>query len=67
MKDGTVEVPKDNPNTNSDSKVPPTKEDDKTTVLLPKTGGTPAEMISIAGGMILFVLGRILFFRQRVK
>ncbi|MGG2017376.1 Cna B-type domain-containing protein [Bacillus sp. S10(2024)] len=58
--------PKD-PNTNSDTKVPSNKENDKTTVLLPKTGGTPAEMISIVGGMILFVLGGMLFARQQMK
>ncbi|MDC2866288.1 Cna B-type domain-containing protein, partial [Bacillus sp. BP-3] len=58
--------PKD-PNTNSDIKVPSNKENDKTTVLLPKTGGTPAEMISIVGGMVLFVLGGMLFARQRMK
>ncbi|PEA53191.1 cell wall anchor protein, partial [Bacillus pseudomycoides] len=75
VKDGTVVVPRDgtntntntNPNTNGDSKVLPTKQNDKTTVLLPKTGGTPAEMISMVGGMVLFVLGGILFLRQRVK
>ncbi|MEH6889512.1 Cna B-type domain-containing protein [Bacillus sp. JJ864] len=62
----TDEDPK-GPNTNSDSKVPSNKENNKTTVLLPKTGGTPAEMISIVGGMVLFVLGGILFARQRMK
>ncbi|PGZ98158.1 hypothetical protein COE51_12165 [Bacillus pseudomycoides] len=68
IKEGTVEVPKEDTNTNNKApEVPSIKEDDKTTVLLPKTGGTPAEMISIAGGMVLFVLGGILFFRQRVK
>uniref|UniRef100_UPI0012DCF8C4 Cna B-type domain-containing protein n=1 Tax=Bacillus sp. UNC437CL72CviS29 TaxID=1340430 RepID=UPI0012DCF8C4 len=57
--------PKD-PNTNNNSKVPPTTENDKPT-LLPNTGGTSAEMISILGGMVLFLLGGILFARQRVK
>ncbi|WJE52709.1 Cna B-type domain-containing protein [Bacillus cereus] len=57
--------PKD-PNTNNDSKVPPTTENDKPT-LLPNTGGTSAEMISIVGGMVLFLLGGILFARQRIK
>ncbi|PHC59924.1 hypothetical protein COF05_01970, partial [Bacillus pseudomycoides] len=56
-----------NTNINSDSKVPPTKENDKTTALLPKTGGTPTEMISIIGGMVLFVLGGFLFARQRMR
>ncbi|PFW77908.1 hypothetical protein COL30_14475 [Bacillus pseudomycoides] len=57
--------PKD-PNTNNDSKVPPTTENDKPT-LLPNTGGTSAEMISIVGGMVLFLLGGLLFARQRIK
>ncbi|WP_257132180.1 Cna B-type domain-containing protein [Bacillus pseudomycoides] len=57
--------PKD-PNINNDSKVPPTTENDKPT-LLPNTGGTSAEMISIVGGMVLFLLGGLLFARQRIK
>ncbi|PGD72289.1 hypothetical protein COM46_24090 [Bacillus pseudomycoides] len=59
--------PNTNTNINSDPKVPPTKENDKTTALLPKTGGTPTEMISIIGGMVLFVLGGFLFVRQRMR
>ncbi|MDA1547615.1 LPXTG cell wall anchor domain-containing protein, partial [Bacillus cereus group sp. TH253LC] len=59
-----------NPNTNtgsnSDSKVPSTTENDKPT-LLPNTGGTSAGMSSIIGGMVLFLLGGILFARQRIK
>ncbi|PFX85272.1 cell wall anchor protein, partial [Bacillus toyonensis] len=51
---------------NSDSKVPPTTENDKPT-LLPNTGGTSAEMSSILGGMVLFLLGGILLARQRIK
>ncbi|PEA56645.1 hypothetical protein CON64_01655 [Bacillus pseudomycoides] len=54
-------------NSNSNPKVPSNKENDKSTILLPKTGGAPAEMISIVGGMVLFVLGGILFARQRIK
>ncbi|WP_459502034.1 Cna B-type domain-containing protein, partial [Bacillus sp. C1] len=50
----------------TDSKVPPTTEDDKPAVL-PNTGGTSAEMLSIIGGMVLFLLGGILFSRQRIK
>ncbi|SFD72199.1 LPXTG-motif cell wall anchor domain-containing protein, partial [Bacillus sp. 491mf] len=62
------EDPKDpNKGPNEDPKDSSNKENDKTTVLLPKTGGTPAEMISIVGGMVLFVLGGILFARQRMK
>ncbi|MEK4657688.1 Cna B-type domain-containing protein [Bacillus sp. FSL H8-0534] len=60
------EDPED-PNTNNDSKVPPTEENDKPTSMLPNTGGISAEMISIVAGMILFVLGGILFTRQRIK
>ncbi|SFJ87129.1 LPXTG-motif cell wall anchor domain-containing protein [Bacillus sp. 71mf] len=69
IKEPTPEVPKDNTNNdpNNDPKVPSIKENDNTTVLLPKTGGTPAEMISMVGGMVLFVLGGMLFLRQRVK
>ncbi|QWI19607.1 Cna B-type domain-containing protein [Bacillus wiedmannii] len=59
-----------NPNTNTgsngDSKVPPTTENDKPT-LLPNTGGTSAGMSSIFGGMVLFLLGGILLARQRIK
>ncbi|PEE04776.1 hypothetical protein COF63_14120 [Bacillus pseudomycoides] len=73
IKDETGVDPKDpkdpstDPNTNNDSKVPPTEENDKPTSMLPNTGGTSAEMISIVAGMILFVLGGILFTRQRIK
>ncbi|PEP56076.1 Cna B-type domain-containing protein [Bacillus pseudomycoides] len=61
--------PKDPTNTgaNNDSKVSPTTENDKSTGLLPKTGGTPTEIISIVGGILLLVLGGILFVRQRVQ
>ena len=58
--------PNTNTDKNSDSKVPPTTENDKPT-LLPNTGGTSAETISILGGMVLFLLGGILFARQRIK
>ncbi|PEB50241.1 cell wall protein [Bacillus pseudomycoides] len=54
-----------NTSTNNDSKVPPTKENDKTIALLPKTGGTPTEFISILVGMLLLVFGVFLFGRQR--
>ncbi|OOQ92517.1 Cna B-type domain-containing protein, partial [Bacillus cereus] len=72
-KDPSKTDPKDpstDPNTNtdknSDSKVPPTTENDKPT-LLPNTGGTSAEMSSILGGIVLFLLGGILLARQRIK
>ncbi|WP_070169247.1 Cna B-type domain-containing protein, partial [Bacillus wiedmannii] len=58
--------PSTNADENSDSKVPPTTENDKLT-LLPNTGGTSAEMSSILGGMVLFLLGGILLARQRIK
>ncbi|MEY8349194.1 Cna B-type domain-containing protein [Bacillus cereus] len=58
--------PSTNTDKNSDSKVPPTTENDKPT-LLPNTGGTSAEMISIVGGMVLFLLGGMLLARQRIK
>ncbi|WP_080564374.1 Cna B-type domain-containing protein, partial [Bacillus mycoides] len=58
--------PNTNTDKNSDSKVPPTTENDKPT-LLPNTGGTSAETISILGGMVLFLLGGILFARQLIK
>ncbi|HHT7237548.1 TPA: Cna B-type domain-containing protein, partial [Bacillus cereus] len=58
--------PNTNTDKNSDSKFPPTTENDKPT-LLPNTGGTSTEMISILGGMVLFLLGGILFARQRIK
>ncbi|MED0997126.1 Cna B-type domain-containing protein [Bacillus mobilis] len=51
---------------NSDSKAPPITENDKPT-LLPNTGGTSTENISILVGMVLFSLGGILFARQRIK
>ncbi|MFB6727521.1 Cna B-type domain-containing protein, partial [Bacillus mobilis] len=50
----------------SDSQVPPTTEKDKPT-LLPNTGGTSTEMISILGGMLLFLLGGSLIARRRIK
>ncbi|KXY70710.1 hypothetical protein AT270_26695 [Bacillus cereus] len=62
-KDPNINTNTDN---NSDSKVPPTTENDKQT-LLPNTGGTSAGMSSILGGMVLFLLGGILFARQRIK
>ncbi|MGE7681836.1 Cna B-type domain-containing protein, partial [Bacillus tropicus] len=62
-KDPNINTNTDN---NSDSKVPPTTENDKQT-LLPNTGGTSAEMSSILGGMVLFLLGGILLTRQRIK
>ncbi|EJQ40230.1 LPXTG-domain-containing protein cell wall anchor domain, partial [Bacillus wiedmannii] len=51
----------------TDSKVPPTKENNKTSVWLPKTGGTSIEMISYIVGMLLMALGGFVFVRQRMR
>ncbi|WP_283749808.1 Cna B-type domain-containing protein, partial [Bacillus cereus] len=51
----------------TDSKVPPTKENNKTSVWLPKTGGTSMEMISYIVGMLLMALGGFVFVRQRMR
>ncbi|PFN65862.1 hypothetical protein COJ62_25820 [Bacillus cereus] len=59
--------PKINTDKNSDSKVLPTKENAKTSVLLPKTGGTSMDMISYIGGMLLIAVGAFVFARQRMR
>ncbi|PGO18769.1 cell wall protein, partial [Bacillus cereus] len=51
----------------TDPKVPPTQENDKTSVWLPKTGGTSMDMISYIAGMLLIVLGGFVFVRQRMR
>ncbi|WP_139254614.1 Cna B-type domain-containing protein, partial [Bacillus sp. NH11B] len=51
----------------TDSKVPPTQENDKTSVWLPKTGGTSMDMISYIAGMLLIALGGFVFVRQRMR
>ncbi|PED81090.1 hypothetical protein CON65_19165 [Bacillus pseudomycoides] len=61
----TNKVTNKDTNTNNASKVPPTKGNDKKTALLPKTGGTPTELISMFVGVLLLVFGGILFRRQR--
>ncbi|MGH1329235.1 Cna B-type domain-containing protein, partial [Bacillus pretiosus] len=66
-KDGTVVPPQENTNTKDNLEVPPTKESDKTSLLLPKTGGVPTEIISIGGGILLLVSGILLFVRRRVQ
>ncbi|TKH22355.1 LPXTG cell wall anchor domain-containing protein, partial [Bacillus wiedmannii] len=65
IKNGTTVVYKEN--TKIDPETQSTKENDKTPVLLPKTGGTPKEVISIVGGILLLVLGVILFVRRRIQ
>nr|WP_215556800.1 Cna B-type domain-containing protein [Bacillus mycoides] len=59
--------PKDPVNPKDDTKVPSTKDNQEKSSWLPNTGGTATEMIPIAGGMILLVLGGILFSRRKVK
>ncbi|WP_240522809.1 Cna B-type domain-containing protein, partial [Bacillus cereus] len=51
----------------TDSKVPSTKENTKTSVWLPNTGGTSMEMISYIVGMLLVALGGFVFVRQRMR
>ncbi|PFD26837.1 hypothetical protein CN285_30580, partial [Bacillus cereus] len=63
--------PKD-PSTNpkdpsTDPKDPPTQENAKTSVWLPKTGGTSMDMISYIAGMLLVALGGFIFVRQRMR
>ncbi|PGE66839.1 Cna B-type domain-containing protein, partial [Bacillus toyonensis] len=50
-----------------DSKNPPTQENSKTSVWLPKTGGTSMDMISYIAGMLLLALGGFIFVRQRMR
>ncbi|SME72587.1 Collagen adhesin precursor [Bacillus cereus] len=50
-----------------DSKNPPTQENSKTSVWLPKTGGTSMDMISYIAGMLLLALGGFVFVRQRKR
>ncbi|MEA1012741.1 Cna B-type domain-containing protein, partial [Bacillus cereus] len=54
-------------NPSTDSKVPSTKENTKTSVWLPNTGGTSMEMISYIVGMLLVALGGFVFVRQRMR
>ncbi|WP_179885306.1 Cna B-type domain-containing protein [Bacillus cereus] len=50
-----------------DSKNPSTQENSKTSVWLPKTGGTSMDMISYIAGMLLLALGGFVFVRQRMR
>ncbi|TNP10395.1 Cna B-type domain-containing protein, partial [Bacillus tropicus] len=50
-----------------DSKNPPTQENSKTSVWLPKTGGTSMDMISYFAGMLLLALAGFVFIRQRMR
>ncbi|MGH0500581.1 Cna B-type domain-containing protein, partial [Bacillus wiedmannii] len=51
----------------TDSKNPPTQENVKTSVWLPKTGGTSMDMISYIAGMLLLALGGFVLVRQRMR
>ncbi|MEW9576819.1 Cna B-type domain-containing protein, partial [Bacillus toyonensis] len=46
---------------------PSTQENSKTSVWLPKTGGTSMDMISYIAGMLLLALGGFVFVRQRMR
>ncbi|PEN69898.1 cell wall anchor protein [Bacillus toyonensis] len=59
--------PKDPKDPSIDSKNPPTQENSKTSVWLPKTGGTSMDMISYIAGMLLLALGGFVFVRQRMR
>ncbi|TBX40704.1 Cna B-type domain-containing protein, partial [Bacillus toyonensis] len=50
-----------------DSKNPSTQENSKTSVWLPKTGGTSMDMISYIAGMLLLAFGGFVFVRQRMR
>ncbi|PEX94707.1 hypothetical protein CN465_16885 [Bacillus cereus] len=54
-------------NPNIDPKNPPPQENAKTSVWLPKTGGTSMDMISYIAGMLLLALGGFVFVRQRMR
>ncbi|MDZ4406730.1 Cna B-type domain-containing protein, partial [Bacillus cereus] len=54
-------------NPSVDPKDPSAKENTKTSVWLPKTGGTSMEMISYIVGMLLMALGGFVFVRQRMR
>ncbi|PGB58749.1 cell wall anchor protein [Bacillus toyonensis] len=51
----------------TDPKDPSTQENSKTSVWLPKTGGTSMDMISYIAGMLLLALGGFVFVRQRMR
>ncbi|WP_215595991.1 Cna B-type domain-containing protein [Bacillus toyonensis] len=51
----------------TDPKNPSTQENSKTSVWLPKTGGTSMDMISYIAGMLLLALGGFVFVRQRMR
>ncbi|WP_141558099.1 LPXTG cell wall anchor domain-containing protein, partial [Bacillus cereus] len=65
--DSEVPPTKENTSSKINTEVSPTKENNKTSAWLPKTGGTSMEMISIIAGMVMLILGGVLFARQRMR
>ncbi|WP_431164013.1 Cna B-type domain-containing protein [Bacillus cereus] len=65
--DSEVPPTKENTASKINTEVAPTKENNKTSAWLPKTGGTSMEMISIIAGMVMLILGGVLFARQRMR
>ncbi|PFJ08244.1 hypothetical protein COI88_00400 [Bacillus cereus] len=65
--DSKVPPTKENTSSKTNTEVSPTKENNKTSAWLPKTGGTSMEMISIIAGMLMLILGGVLFARQRMR
>ncbi|MGE6398296.1 Cna B-type domain-containing protein [Bacillus cereus] len=65
--DSEVPPTKENTPSKINTEVAPTKENNKTSAWLPKTGGTSMEMISIIAGMVMLILGGVLFARQRMR
>ncbi|PEB80000.1 hypothetical protein COM95_19090 [Bacillus cereus] len=65
--DSKVQPTKENTSSKTNTEVSPTKENNKTSAWLPKTGGTSMEMISIIAGMLMLILGGVLFARQRMR
>ncbi|PEG12425.1 hypothetical protein COO04_31105 [Bacillus toyonensis] len=57
----------DSKDPSTDPKNPSTQENSKTSVWLPKTGGTSMDMISYIAGMLLLALGGFVFVRQRMR
>ncbi|WP_150985257.1 Cna B-type domain-containing protein [Bacillus mycoides] len=65
--DSEVPPTKENTSSKINTEVSPTKENNKMSAWLPKTGGTSMEMISIIAGMVMLILGGVLFARQRMR
>ncbi|PGM48589.1 cell wall anchor protein, partial [Bacillus cereus] len=67
IKDNPKDPSTDPKDPSTDPKDPPTQENAKTSVWLPKTGGTSMDMISYIAGMLLVALGGFIFVRQRMR